>query len=270
MGNYICLGRLSHIVACSHSFIKYTYDVTIISCDSRAKNIEKSMSEPRVYGVRTQIRGVCRRRNTRCVYYKWARCTACWCGVASGECDGRWSADLSRRVRRACAAADGGWLFARLSRVDDNVICTRRNVARTPQPRVHVPHMSLARRSGGTCGHGMRTLGSQVVRLADNDVRVVVAGPPGRRRRVVRRPGGARWRRPLPRRWCVRALQRLRRRGISRPPYYQSNAGNSAGGGDDDALVRRLHGVCSAVHVHIFTVVPFISCPNKIKTRKLR
>lgn len=178
-----------------------------------------------------------------------------------GECDGRWSADRSRRVRRACAAAaTADWqTFARLSRVDDNIIFyTRRNIAWTPPPRVRVPHMSIARRSGGTCGHGMWTLGSQVVRLADNDVCIVVAGPPGRRRRVVRWPGRARWRRPLPRRWCVRALQRLRRRRISRPPYYQSNAGNSAGGGDDDALVRRSHGVCSEVQcMCIITVVPF-------------
>lgn len=101
--------------------------------------------------------------------------------------------------------------------------------------RVHVPHMSIARRSRGTCGHGMWTLGSQVVGLAENGVRVIVPGSPGRGRCVVRWPGHAWWRRP-PRRRRVRALQQLRSRRISRrvsrPPYHQIYAGKSAGRGD--------------------------------------
>jgi len=99
--------------------------------------------------------------------------------------------------------------------------------------------MSIARRSCGTCGHGMWTLGSQVVGLAENGVRVIVPGSPGRGRCVARWPGHAWWRRP-PRRRRVRALQQLRCPGISRrvsrPPYHQSYAGKSAGG--DDAFDR--------------------------------
>lgn len=97
--------------------------------------------------------------------------------------------------------------------------------------RRRVPHMSIARCSCGTCGHGMWTLGSQVVR--ENGVSVIVPGPPGCGRRVARWPGRARWRRP-PRRRRVRALQQSRSGEIpSRvpsPPYHQSYAGKSAGG----------------------------------------
>jgi len=104
--------------------------------------------------------------------------------------------------------------------------------------------MSIARRSRGTCGHGMWTLGSQVVRLADNGVRVIVPGSSARGRRVARWPGRARRRRP-PRRRRVRALQQLRQllrsreisRRVSRPPYHQSNAGKSACGDDMRATV---------------------------------
>lgn len=69
-----------------------------------ARKTSKNRCPDRVHGVRTHkcIRGVCRRRNTRCVYYKWARCTACrCCGLRRAVERGPWS-------RRACAAADGG------------------------------------------------------------------------------------------------------------------------------------------------------------------
>lgn len=102
---------------------------------------------------------------------------------------------------------------------------------RVPAQRIHVPHMSIARRSCGTCGHGMWTLGSQVIR--ENGVSVIVPGPPGRGWRVARWPGRTRWRRP-PRRRRVRALRQLRSEEIpsrvSSPPYHQSYTGKSAVG----------------------------------------
>lgn len=159
--------------------------------------------------------------------------------------------------------------------MNDNIMFYN-NIARTARragvtyTRVRLPHhMSIARRSRGTCGHGMWTLGSQVVRFADNGVCVIVAGPSGCRRCMVRRPGCARWRQPA-RRWRVRALQQLRRRGISRrvsrPPYYQSDAGKSAGGGDD-APVRTLRGACKAPCRFVCTIVR-LSCSYEITTRK--
>lgn len=133
-------------------------------------------------------------------------------------------------VGRRERGGGGGLADCAPSRFHNNIILREHRRVLVQRLRVHVPHMSIDRRSRGTCGHGMWTLGSQVGRLAENGVRVIV---PGRGRRVVRRPDHARWRRP-PRRRRVRALQQLRSPGIlrrvSRPPYHQSYAGKSAGG----------------------------------------